>query len=132
MAESNWQEQQNDNNIVAKTEDRHLNISSLNSSVHLGFDWMWENQVKSGEIRTKTTQASSEWDAAPSWRSQLVAGGRTHQGDDGALGGELRGAEQRPDKAVDLLLLGVVLVVIGGDLGLLQQEEEEDAKLQGG
>lgn len=47
----------------------------------------------------------------------------THQRDDGALGGELRGAEQRPDEAVDLLLLGVVLVVIGGDLRLLQQRE---------
>lgn len=47
----------------------------------------------------------------------------THQRDDGALSGELRGAEQCPDEAVDLLLLGVVLVVIGGDLRLLQQRE---------
>lgn len=35
-------------------------------------------------------------------------------------------AEQRPDKAIDLLVLGVVLVVIQRHLGLLPEEEEEE------
>ena len=34
------------------------------------------------------------------------------EGDDGALGGELRGVEEGPDEAVDLPVLGVVLVVL--------------------
>lgn len=46
----------------------------------------------------------------------------TYQRDDGTLSRELRGAEQRPDKAVDLLLLGVVLVVVGWDLRLLPDD----------
>lgn len=37
---------------------------------------------------------------------------KSHQCDDGALGGELSGAEQGPDKAVDLLLLWVAVVVV--------------------
>lgn len=37
---------------------------------------------------------------------------KPHQCDDGALGGELSGAEQGPDKAVDLLLLWVAVVVV--------------------
>ena len=47
----------------------------------------------------------------------------THQCDDGALCGELRSAEQRPDEAVDLLLLWVVLLVVLGHLRLLEPSE---------
>lgn len=50
----------------------------------------------------------------------------THQGDNGALGGELCGAEQRPDEAVDLLLLGVVFFVIRRKFRLLQQKITND------
>lgn len=45
--------------------------------------------------------------------------GGSHQCDDGALRGELSCAEQRPDEAIDLLLLRVVLVVVQRHLGLL-------------
>lgn len=38
--------------------------------------------------------------------------GNSYQSDDGTLGRELSGAEQRPDKPVDLLLLWIVLVVV--------------------
>ena len=34
------------------------------------------------------------------------------EGDDGALSGELRSVEEGPDEAVDLPVLGVVLVVL--------------------
>lgn len=44
----------------------------------------------------------------------------THQRDNRTLGGQLCSTEQRPDEAVDLLLLGVVFVVIRRNLGLLQ------------
>lgn len=49
----------------------------------------------------------------------------THQSDDGTLGSELRGTEQRPDEAVDLLLLRVVFVIISRNLGLLRQTPEK-------
>ena len=35
-----------------------------------------------------------------------------HEGDDGALRGQLRGVEEGPDEAVDLPVLGIVLVVL--------------------
>ena len=46
----------------------------------------------------------------------------THQGDDGALCGQLSGAEQRPHEPVDLLLLWVVFVVIWWHFGFLRRE----------
>lgn len=87
--------------------------------------------------KKKEATAGDQWGAL-SWLSQATRGKMqrpagpcgTHQRDDGALGGELRGAEQRPDEAVDLLLLGVVLVVIGGDLRLLQQREAKSVTSQ--
>lgn len=49
----------------------------------------------------------------------------THQSDDGTLGSELCGTEQRPDEAVDLLLLRVVFVIISRNLRLLRQTPEK-------
>lgn len=39
-----------------------------------------------------------------------------HQCDDGTLGRELSGTEERPDEPVDLLLLRIVFIVIRRDL----------------
>lgn len=49
----------------------------------------------------------------------------THQSDYGALGSELCGTEQRPDEAVDLLLLRVVFVIISRNLRFLRQTPEK-------
>lgn len=79
--------------------------------------WGNENQNNTSLLRKlKDKQASKQTNKKTTVGRPLLAVAGTHQRDDGALGGELRGAEQRPDKAVDLLLLGVVLVVIRGDL----------------
>lgn len=53
----------------------------------------------------------------------MTSWSESHQCDDGALGRELSGAEERPDEPVDLLLLWIVFIVIRWNLRLLQQTD---------
>ena len=76
-----------------------------------------------GDAVATLVKRAPRWRWAPGlrWTSRLHPAG-THQGDDGALRSQLSGAEQRPHKPVDLLLLWVVFVVICWHFGFLGRE----------
>lgn len=59
----------------------------------------------------------------PGVRTKIHPHTHTYQRDNGTLGCELCGAEQRPDKTVDLLLLRVVFFIIRRNFRLLQHKE---------